>query len=160
MLDANKLKADILSDMRVDLSDEFARNFERKAFFSDKWKPRAHDNPRGSLLMVSGAMRRSTQGQIQGNGVRFFSSLPYTTVHNEGGKITVTQKMKRFFWAQYLKTKDDVCKRMALMKVGKVIIIPQRKFIGDGPDTERIIRDVIKDNLQRYNLTLESILKP
>lgn len=32
MLDANKLKADILSDMRVELSDEFDRNFERKAF--------------------------------------------------------------------------------------------------------------------------------
>ena len=44
-LDANKLKADILSDMRVELSDEFDRNFERKAFFSDKWKPRAHDYP-------------------------------------------------------------------------------------------------------------------
>ena len=51
MLDANKLKADILSDMRVELSDEFDRNFERKAFFSDKWKPRAHDYPRGSLLI-------------------------------------------------------------------------------------------------------------
>ena len=48
MLDANKLKADILSDMRVELSDEFDRNFERKAFFSDKWKPRAHDYNRGS----------------------------------------------------------------------------------------------------------------
>ena len=36
ILDANKLKADILNDMRVDLSEEFDRNFERKAFFSDK----------------------------------------------------------------------------------------------------------------------------
>ena len=33
-LDPNKLKADILSDMRVELSDEFDRNFERKGFFS------------------------------------------------------------------------------------------------------------------------------
>ena len=56
MLDANKLKADILDDMRVDLSEEFDRNFERKGFFSDKWKPRAHDYSRGSLLMVSGDM--------------------------------------------------------------------------------------------------------
>ena len=29
MLDANKLKADILDDMRADLSEEFDRNFER-----------------------------------------------------------------------------------------------------------------------------------
>jgi hypothetical protein len=68
MLNANELKADILNDMRVELSEEFDRNFERKAFFSDKWKPRAHDYPRGSLLIVTGAMRRSTQGKVEGNG--------------------------------------------------------------------------------------------
>ena len=60
MLSANELKNDILNDMRVELSDEFDRNFERKAFFTEKWKPRAHDYPRGSLLIVTGAMRRST----------------------------------------------------------------------------------------------------
>lgn len=43
MLSANELKNDILNDMRVELSDEFDRNFERKAFFTEKWKPRAHD---------------------------------------------------------------------------------------------------------------------
>lgn len=32
MLSANELKNDILNDMRVELSDEFDRNFERKAF--------------------------------------------------------------------------------------------------------------------------------
>lgn len=159
MLDANKLKADILSDMRVELSDEFDRNFERKAFFSDKWKPRAHDYPRGSLLMVSGAMRRSAQGQVSGNGVRFSSSLPYTALHNEGGKITVTAKMKRYFWARYKETKDESWRRMALMKVGKVITMPERRFIGDGPDTQRIIRDVIDDNLKQFNLQLTDFLR-
>lgn len=159
MLDANKLKADILEDMRVELSDEFDRNFERKAFFSDKWKSRAHDYPRGSLLMVSGAMRRSTQGEVSGDGVRFTSAEPYTTLHNKGGKITVTAKMKRFFWYKYKQTKDEAWKRMALMKVGKVIIMPQRQFIGDGDDTQRIIRNVIDDNLQKFNLSLTEFLR-
>lgn len=159
MLDANKLKADILSDMRVDLSEEFDRNFERKAFFSDKWKPRAHDYHRGSLLIVSNAMRRSAQGQVSGNGVRFSSSLPYTTLHNEGGKITVTAKMKRFFWAKYKETKDESWKRMALMEVGKVITMPERRFIGDGPDTQRIIRKVIDRNLKQFNLQLTDFLR-
>lgn len=159
MLDASKLKADILSDMRVELSDEFDANFERKGFFSDKWKPRAHDYPRGSLLLVSSAMRRSAQGQVSGDGVRFLSSLPYTSLHNEGGKITVTAKMKRYFWAQFMKTKDEAWRRMALMKVGKVINMPERRFIGDGPDTQRIIRDVIADNLQHFNLELTDFLR-
>ena len=55
MLVPEKLKADILEDLRVELSDEFDRNFERKGFFSDKWKPRAREYPRGSLLLVTGA---------------------------------------------------------------------------------------------------------
>lgn len=159
MLDANKLKADILEDMRVELSDEFDRNFERKGFFSDKWKPRAHEYRRGSLLMVSGAMRRSTQGEVSGNGVRFTSAEPYTSIHNEGGQITVTAKMKRFFWAKYKETGDESWKFMALMKVGKVLTIPQRQFIGDGPGTQRIIRDVIDDNLKKFNLSLTEFLR-
>ena len=159
MLDANKLKADILEDMRVELSEEFDRNFERKGFFSDKWKPRAHQYPRGSLLVVSSAMRRSTQGEVSGDGVRFTSSEPYTTLHNEGGKITVTAKMKRFFWYKYKQTKDEAWKRLALMKVGRVITMPQRQFIGDGPDTRRIIRGVIDDNLQKFNLSLTELLR-
>lgn len=159
MLDPSKLKADILEDMRVELSDEFDANFGRKGFFSDKWKPRAYDNPRGSLLMVSSAMRRSAQGEVSGNGVRFTSALPYTTLHNEGGKITVTAKMKRFFWYKYKQTKDEAWKRMALMKTGKVITIPQRQFIGDGPDTRRIIRGVIDDNLKKFNLSLTDFIR-
>ncbi len=159
MLDPKQLKADILEDMRVELSDEFDRNFERKGFFSDKWKPRAHDYPRGSLLMVTGAMRRSTQGEVSGDGVRFTSSEPYTTLHNEGGKITVTAKMKRYFWAKFIQTKDESWRRMALMKIGKVITMPERRFIGDGPDTQRIIREAIDRNLQQFNTHLTDFLR-
>lgn len=159
MLDPEKLKADILEDLRVELSDEFDRNFQRKGFFSDKWKPRAHNYPRGSLLMVSGAMRRSTQGHVSGNGVRFSSALPYANLHNEGGKIIVTPKMKRFFWYKYKHTKDEAWKYMALMKVGKVITMPERRFIGDGPDTQRIIREVIDRNLQNFNLSLTNFIR-
>ena len=34
----------ILSDMRVELTEEFDKNFERKAFFTDKWKKRVTNN--------------------------------------------------------------------------------------------------------------------
>lgn len=34
----------ILSDMRVELTEEFDKNFERKAFFTDKWKKRTTNN--------------------------------------------------------------------------------------------------------------------
>ena len=33
-IDTDQLKRNILNDMRVELADEFDRNFERKAFFT------------------------------------------------------------------------------------------------------------------------------
>lgn len=151
MLDAKKLKADILSDMRVELSDEFDRNFERKAFFSDKWKPRAHDYPRGSLLIVSGAMRRSTQGEVSGDGVRFTSSEPYTILHNEGG--TGFKMVK----AHTRKSKKG--KIYTVRAHQRKFTMPKRQFIGDGPETQNIIRTVIEDNLKKINKELTDFFR-
>ena len=154
MLDANKLKADILSDMRVELSDEFDRNFERKAFFSDKWKPRAYDYPRGSLLMVSSALRRSVKGGAETleNGVRFSSALPYASIHNEG---LTGYKMVRSHQRKIKKTGKVYTVRAHQRKFN----MPQRQFIGDGPETQRIIRGVIDRNLRNFNLELTNFFK-
>ncbi len=48
---------------------------------------------------------------------------------------------------------------MALMKTGKVITMPQRQFIGDGPDTQRIIREAIDRNLKQFNTQLTDFLR-
>lgn len=40
ILDADKLKQTLLTDIKVELYEEFDLNFGRKAFFSDKWKQR------------------------------------------------------------------------------------------------------------------------
>ena len=64
----DKLKSNILNDMRVELSDEFDKNFERKAFFTDAWKARKDTKANGSLLVVSGRLRRSIKGSVEGDG--------------------------------------------------------------------------------------------
>ena len=47
-------------------------------------------------------------------------------------------------------------KRLALMKVGSSIKIPRRRFIGPSPEVERIVEDIIDENLEdffeKYNL--------
>ena len=153
MLDANKLKADILSDMRVDLSEEFDRNFERKAFFSDKWKPRAHNYPRGSLLMVSSTLRRSVKAGAETleDGVRFSSAVPYASLHNEGG---TGYKMVRAH-SRRSKKNNVYTVRAHQRKFN----MPQRQFIGDGPETQRIIREAIDRNLKQFNLQLTDFLR-
>ena len=40
MLAPQTLKKNIIADMRVELAEEFDKNFTRKAFFTDKWKKR------------------------------------------------------------------------------------------------------------------------
>lgn len=95
-----------LEDIKVKLSDEFDRNFEREAFFTEKWKRRRYnDDESRSMLVRSGSMRRSITANVEEQKkVVFTSSSPYAAIHNEGGEIMVTRKMKRFFRYQFYKT--------------------------------------------------------
>jgi phage gpG-like protein len=98
-----QLIQNILSDVRVELLDEFDRNFQRKAFFTAAWQRRKVNYGKGSLMIQSGTLRRSIRAKISGQTLSFMSSTVYGAIHNEGGKIRVTRKMKRFFWAMYYK---------------------------------------------------------
>jgi phage gpG-like protein len=142
----------LLRDIKIELNDEFDRNFERKAFFTTAWDP-AIRNPIGSLLMRTGALRSSLRSAIVGNNaIKWESSLPYANIHNSGGTITVTAKMKGFFWYRFrmatggdnrnLNPEATFWKAMALKPAGSVINIPKRQFIGDHPTVDQSVRNV------------------
>ena len=82
--------------------------------------------------------------------MRFTSNQPYATLHNEGGKGSVTvRKHQR-------KRKGNTHNvRQHMRKVN----MPQRQFVGDGQDTQRIIKNVIDDNLEQYNQEIIKALK-
>lgn len=175
-MDANFKKEVIersLNDIKVELDEEFDRNFERKAFFTDKWPGRSYDDGKGSLMVRSGGLRRSINSKRTGTQLRYGSSKPYARIHNEGGKIQVTKKMKGYFWARHKETtgkvtrKKDGTKRgtkrnvqlsddalfyksMALKKEGTFITMPQRRFIGKSPETDKIIREITAENIKAY----------
>jgi phage gpG-like protein len=145
----------LLRNVKVELDDEFDRNFERKAFFDTAWKP-AINNPIGSLMMRTGALRKSLRSRITGNeAITWKSSLPYADIHNSGGTITVTPKMKGFFWYRFrmatggnnknLNAEALFWKSMALKPVGSAITIPKRQFIGNHPMVDQSVRDVSND---------------
>ncbi len=98
---------------------------------------------------------------------------PAAAIHNEGGEIKVTPRMKRFFWHKYyeatgsfgrkkdgsrrndkrtiqLSTEAEFWKCMALMKEGDTIKIPQRRFIGTAPEVEAAVREIIEENITEY----------
>ena len=88
----------ILRDIKVELGDEFDRNFEREAFFSQSWARRkSPTRPGGHILVDTGALRRSVRSEIRESSIVFFSDLPYAAIHNEGGGIMVTARMKLYY---------------------------------------------------------------
>lgn len=164
----------ILKDIQVELGDEFDQNFERQAFFSEAWQRRkSPTRPGGHILVDSGALRQSIRSEIRESSIVFLTDHPAAAIHNEGGEIKVTAKMKRFFWHKYysatgsfgrkkdgtkrndkrtrqLTDEADFWKAMALMKVGSTIKIPQRKFLGTSPEVEAAVRQIIEENLNEY----------
>ncbi len=92
----------ILRDIRVEMADEFDQNFERQAFFTEKWQRRkspVRNNGR-AILTDTGRLRSSIHSRITENSVIFYTDLPYAAIHNDGGEIVVTPRMKRYFWAR------------------------------------------------------------
>ncbi|QHN64861.1 hypothetical protein [Bergeyella cardium] len=181
-MDLKDFQKNILNDVRVELKDEFDRNFERKAFFDKKWPITKLINNRGSLMMRSGNLRRGFQAKIQDNKITFSNSQPYASIHNEGGKIVVTAKMKRYFWAKYyeiigsstktitskvsknkriqrLSIEASQWKSLALMPIGKVIKVEERRIIGEHPQVKRCIKRVVDSNLKELNRTILKNLK-
>lgn len=151
MIDAEQLKKNIIRDMRVELSDEFDRNFERKAFFTKKWKRRADPNAKGSLLVVTGTLRRSIKATETPTGVRFTSAVPYAQIHNEGGTGTQTVR------SHTRRTKKG--KAYTVKAHPRRFNMPQRQFVGDGKRTQEIIKGVINDNINQFNLNLSKFIK-
>lgn len=169
-----RLTRRILKDIRIELGDEFDQNFERQGFFSEKWKRRRSPiRGDGHILVASGKLRQSIKSRSDDVSITFFSDLPYAGIHNEGGEIKVTAKMKRFFWHKYyeatgalgrrkngalrqnrrnqkLSEEAEFWKRMALLKEGKAIKLPRRQFLGMAPEVEREVRRIIEDNLSDY----------
>lgn len=178
-----KLVQQIVQDTAVDLNQAFDRNFESKSFFNKKWKNTRYPNRRGSLMMRSGKLRRSIKSSTANGVIRWKSAMPYASIHNEGGEIKVTAKMKRFFWAMHYKSSNAVLynvrskkqantqrnrklneealkwKALALQKVGTVMTIEQRQFIGWHPQVDYMVKKIVNNNLAEVNKAIINKLK-
>ena len=164
----------ILNDIRVEMTDEFDQNFERQSFFGEAWQRRkSPTRPGGHILVDTGRLRRSIQSRTTENSITFFTEEPHAAIHNEGGEIVVTTKMKRYFWHKYyeatgsfgrkkdgsrrndkrtvqLSEEAEFWKFMALKKVGTTIKIPRRRFLGTSPEVEKAVREIIEENITEY----------
>jgi len=133
----DNLIAKILKDLKVELLDEFDKNFQRSAFFTHRWPARKsgdQENKKGTedstrkLLIRTGKLRRSISAKINGTSISFTSSEDYASAHNEGTKTAGR---------------------------GNHTVIPQRQFVGFSKETDKIVRDTISRNTEEL---LKSII--
>lgn len=155
-----------LTDIKVKLEGEFKENFTRKAFFDEMWKTPKFPNSRGSMMLRSGNLRNSIISKIQGNSIIFSSSMPYADIHNNGGEIKVTPKMKKYFWAKHIEAKNakkhtiaEQWKALALKKVGETIKIEKRQFIGHHEKADTFIKEIINHNLEELKKEMDKLIK-
>lgn len=175
----------LLHDIQVELTEEFDRNFERKAFFDRPWKQRrGKRSGNGSLLQATGRLRRSlraTEDPASGT-VSWTSTEPYADIHNSGGSITVTRRMKQYAWHRYYELAPKIKHRkdgslsatkrnlaiageaemwyaIALMKPGSKIEIPRRQFIGNHPKVRESVARVCDKRAGELAGVVAEILK-
>jgi phage gpG-like protein len=160
--DLNRFRRDVqrmsreISSLRGDLpriggtmAIKFVHSNFQKEMFQGKpgqsWKGRAPGSPRASrkLLRDRNILFDSIEYRKTGAlGFKVYVDLgvvPYAKIHNEGGTVTVTRQMQKYFWAMFITTGDAFYKRLALMKVGKVIKIPKRQYMGFSPVLDEMI---------------------
>lgn len=138
-----------------------------------RFKGRVFENSRSrgqSILNDTGNMVDSIKiiSRSQNNvnvGIRA-SEIPYAEVHQQGGRISVTDKMRKFFWAKYYQhaasagrnrgkrsaptnKEASFWKAMALKKVNTTINIPKRQFMDMTPDLDKAILRVIKTEMNQ-----------
>jgi hypothetical protein len=89
--------------------------------------------------------------------------IPHANIHQEGGTIpahtiTITEKMRAFFWFMYYETKDTMYRAMALTKKTsfhiKAVKMPQRPYLksydkGIPGEAIQIFIDMVEDYVIR-----------
>ncbi len=106
---------------------------------TEPWPKRSFKGAGGSLMVgkQSGALRRSIRVvRSSQTEVVIGTDMKYAQIHNEGGKVPITAKSRKFFWAKHLEAKEQNNVRMARYWLGlattkkQFFKIPKRQFLG------------------------------
>lgn len=156
---ANNFIKQLTEDIRIDLHDEFDRNFTRKAFFGKKWRETIYPNSRGSLMNRTGKLRRGLKSRATGNQIKFSNAMPYASAHNKGYKGRVKQQVKAHTRKPRKGYKGKG--RIEVSAHSRVINqdIPQRQFVGHDKQVDLIIKKNIDENMKELNNELSNTLK-
>jgi phage gpG-like protein len=144
----NKYKSLNIPKIMATESVKFSKEAFSKGGFTDKSFVRWKVNSQGTQTLVdTGSLMNSIKIiSIGKRSAIIGSTLDYARIQNEGGSITITDKMRGYFWAQYKRTGRDFWKWCALSK--DRIQIPKRQFIGNSYVLEQRIKRIVENRLK------------
>ena len=142
------------------------QRFKNRVFENNRGRGKGILNDTGNLVDSIKIINRSPNSVNV--GIRA-SEIPYAEIHQQGGKVSVTDKMRKFFWAQYYQhvavtahirsnkgrkssapnTNQEAAfwKAMALKRKNTAIHIPKRQFMVVTPDLEKAILRAIQTEM-------------
>ncbi|MDO5443691.1 MAG: hypothetical protein Q4G10_08480 [Bacteroidia bacterium] len=126
------------------------------------------DSKRGPMLSSRKVLYSSIRNTPSKGCVTIFSNVVYAGIHNDGGTVVthprVTDKMRRYAWAQYYKNggskkKDaaasddtEMWKRLALTKKTKLTVranIPKRQSMGAPNELMTAVSPIIETEVSK-----------
>lgn len=160
----------------------FKDNFTDGGFFGSEWEQpirrklsfNGAKGQYGPLLSGSSHLMRSFDKDTNTPGkVIIKNPVEYAAIHNEGGTITVTAKMKKYFMYRFIQTAGSMKRTkggklsknqrnqalsrearfylaMAHKKEGSTIRMPKRRFMGSHPVLAKKINDIIYNELKKF----------
>lgn len=143
--DINKLKGNY-RELANEALNFYVDSFNNQGFTDETfipWEKSQKDN--GATLVLTGNLRNSIQVvRVNDNGFEIESNADYAEIHNEGGQIRISTKMRNFFKAMGMKTKDKRWFKFAHTKKN-YITIPKRTFM-DKSETlnDELVRFIFK----------------
>ena len=141
---------DVASIVAETATEYFKGSFRRKAFDGSGWKRSIKGS--GSTLVQTGNLMNSIRpAEVSAQRVVISAGnehVGYARIHNEGGEVEVTPRMRKFFWAMYYKAgkTGKVAEHWKSMALAKKITIPQRQFMGDSNE----MFDMIDKRITQY----------
>lgn len=158
--DFKKIGDEVLREIRTTAGSEAVKFFKEsfvKEGFTDTsftaWKKTSNPFAGKRTLYNKGILMQSIRKASDNSNIIIVESdTQYSAINNDGGFITVTPQLKKYFWARYydlsgkkkgVKAKNtakaNFCKAMALKKVGSKIIIPKRQFMGNSAELMNLL---------------------
>lgn len=148
------LASDVNEVIGVEAVNHFKSNFANEGFDGNKWAARKTKLRLNKKVLTGQGggdhLGDSIDYKVSGNTTTIYTDKIYGEIHNEGGTITVTPKMKKFFWAKSFEAKEagepDLQEQYKWMALSKKITIVQREFMGESQQlNEKIIAKITRD---------------